>query len=385
MVDKGKLSIVDLTARDVMDTRIVHVRRDEVLSDVLGKMRKNNLFDLPVLDNSNFLGMVSYSMLTKRRNIPLYTHAEHIMYQPPEADEGTSLLDVAHLIVSNHSKAIPVVKRGKLVGVVTREGVCRILPEIKEFANRSVESVMTPNPDCIRESEDLVQVRNMMRTVDERFLPVVDGKGRLTGIVGSREMVALWKRANRERLGEVSGEKKPIEVIVKSIMRTAVTVTPKMTLGEAIRRMAKEDVPSVLVVDDGKPVGIVTLFDLMGLITKETEREGLYVEITGLDEEEHDLTDIMFESIEKYMRKISKMAEPRTLSVHVSSHHSEGGGIKYGLRAKLNTDHGKYYTSSYDWNLMKVLDEVMDQLDRMVTRDKERRMENRRNKKRGTA
>jgi ribosome-associated translation inhibitor RaiA len=104
------------------------------------------------------------------------------------------------------------------------------------------------------------------------------------------------------------------------------------------------------------------------------KRESLYVQITGLDEEDTDYYDDMYDLIEKYMKKINKIQRTRLFSLHVTQYHDRSLVKEYELRARLSTDKHLFYAQGEGWNLMIALDEILDTLDGMVTKEKDRRL-----------
>ncbi len=78
------LSIENMKAEDVMSKHHVTASEDENLSDVLAKLKKYDVSELPVIRKNRLVGLVSYDTLIKRRNLPLTTKVEHIMSTPPK-------------------------------------------------------------------------------------------------------------------------------------------------------------------------------------------------------------------------------------------------------------------------------------------------------------
>lgn len=99
----------------------------------------------------------------------------------------------AHEIMSkNNIRRLPVVKDGKLVGVVSKDDIARSSPSkatslsINELtyllAKTKISKVMTKNPITISSNALLEEAAILMRDNNVSFLPVVDG-GKLVGII----------------------------------------------------------------------------------------------------------------------------------------------------------------------------------------------------------
>jgi len=370
----------DVKVEDIMESEPVTVKKGEHLSDVLGKMKKHGVYELPVVENKHVVGLISYAQLMKRRKLPLYTQVDHVMLPPPELSPDMNVIDAAEVLMHTGLKAVPVTRKGKLQGMVTRTHLCNVVPSVKELASIPLENVMTPMPITVEEGQHLHQARARMKGLEENFVPVVDKKSKLVGVVGAREMVSLWTKKKRETSGDVIGKKKPVDIIVKSIMRTPVSIERDVNLHEGVKLMLKHKVPSIIITEGGEPIGIATDFDIVELIANAREREQAYVQITGLEEEHEEVYEAMYDLIGKCLKRIARMDAPQILGVHVTSHHHEGEEVKYSIHLKLSTAHNRYYTKHYDWNLLRSLDEALEQMERMVRKDKEKKLDSRKGK-----
>lgn len=104
----------------------------------------------------------------------------------------------------------------------------------------------------------------MMREKIIRRLPIVDQEGRLVGIVNDRTLLRLLAEPRRHRSD-------PLPTIGRVMSTPVVTVPPDLPLEEAASLMADKRVGALLVVENEKPVGILTdrdlyriFFDLLG-------------------------------------------------------------------------------------------------------------------------
>ncbi len=139
--------------------------------------------------------------------------------------------------------------------------------------------------------------------------------------------------------------------------------------------MQEHDISSVLITEDKKPIGIITPLDIIELLVRMKERESLYVQITGLEEEDAEVYDEMYELIHKYMSKINKIDKTRIFALHVVQYHDKSFVKEYELRARLSTEKQMFYAQSNGWDLMKALDDVLENLERRVTKEKDRRLD----------
>lgn len=123
-----------------------------------------------------------------------------------------------------------------------------------------ISDVMTTKVISVSSSTSLADARRIMDTHNIRRLPVVD-KGKLVGIV---------TRAGHDRAGPANVTNLNIheiihllsKITVKEIMvKDLVTVSPDATVEEAVALAQAKKVGSLLVVDEGRLVGMATTND----------------------------------------------------------------------------------------------------------------------------
>lgn len=114
-----------------------------------------------------------------------------------------------------------------------------------------VRARMSQPPVTIRQDADVQQALDLMQKRRLRRLPVVDGRGRLAGIVVERDlMMAAGRFAGAHvELGEF-------------MTHNVVTATPDMTLTQVAKTMLDMRIGGMPVVENGELVGIITESDI---------------------------------------------------------------------------------------------------------------------------
>ena len=108
--------------------------------------------------------------------------------------------------------------------------------------------VVTISPD-----ENTSVAARMLSRHNVGILPVCTGDGKLQGVVTDRDIV----------LRCIAADKKPDQTPVKNVMTSrVVTVSPQDDYKQASQKMAQEQVRRILVTDQEKLVGILSLGDL---------------------------------------------------------------------------------------------------------------------------
>jgi CBS domain-containing protein len=116
----------------------------------------------------------------------------------------------------------------------------------------TIRDVMTSDPKSVEASASLKEAAEIMARDDIGDVLVVEN-GELQGIVTDRDIVVRG----------IADGKDPEDTSVREVASTDVeALGPDDSVEDAIRKMEGKDVRRLPVVEDGKPVGIVSLGDL---------------------------------------------------------------------------------------------------------------------------
>lgn len=378
------MKIEEMLVRDVMVKNPVFVEEGDILSKVLSKMKENDVHDVPVLDEKGkVVGYFDYENLMRRRNVPLTAKISTLMIYPPKIDQNYTVIEAIRIMVQNGLRSLPIVDtEGKLVGIVSRTDFTRALLNADEYMNVKAEEIMVDDPITVFENDHIYVALEKMRSLNEMTLPVVDEHNHLRGMIHLGDMSnALWRFKERLTYGERKGQKEKKELFVKDFLSPPVSVEKNAKLRDVIKNMLEHKSYVCTVVNkENKPIGIITQKDIIESFSKKKEQEGVMVQITGLESEDPAVFDVIYQIIEKHLKKINKFENyrPQNLTIHIEEHSPEGKEIDYTARAKLVTEKKIFYKKDHDWNLFGLIDSVMDTLYRTVRKDKEREKELRR-------
>ena len=124
---------------------------------------------------------------------------------PAYCSASDSIVKVAGSMKQQDVGSVPVVETGddrRLVGIVTdRDIVLKVVASGRSLDQSTVKDAMTPNPASCREDDDLDQAMKLMKERQVRRMPIVDGSGRLTGIIAQADVAT---RVNKDaKTGEL--------------------------------------------------------------------------------------------------------------------------------------------------------------------------------------
>jgi CBS domain-containing protein len=141
--------------------------------------------------------------------------------------------------------------------------------------------LMNPKVLAVREDMTLRELAAYLIHHQITGAPVEDGGGRLVGVVSTVDIAEAMLTPEEQgepeepaEPGETDEADEPYlpedDVLVRDIMTPAIESVPEdATVSEVASRMLDSHVHRLLVTRDGRPVGIITTSDLLGLLIDE--------------------------------------------------------------------------------------------------------------------
>lgn len=364
---------------DLMRKKFETVDPETPLSDVVAKMKSSDLHEIPVVDGKRLLGVISYETIIRKKNLVLGTKAKTMVETTPEVTVDTPLTEVAEHFISSGYRHLPVTKGKVIQGIITRAHVISVLPRIKEIKALKVADVMSNGARAVHEKDLIKNAMSLMRDLEVRTVPVVDDYDRLVGIIGIKDIVQYsWTGAGtrNQTRGEVAGNKNPVELEVRSLMHDhPLTLTPEDDLTKAIEIMVERNISTIPVVSGERMVGIITKYDILELVASVRNRDMVYTQISGLEEEDRFSMDIMEREIQSGLAKIARFTRPLLFTIHVSKYNNSGNTAKYSLTGRLTTEGDHFMAKAVDWSLGQAIVELMDKMERIVKEKKDHNLE----------
>ena len=362
------------TVEDIMDTEYPSIGPDEKLNNALMLMKGSGYQDIPVIDDGEYIGMISYGSVLKKKSIALDSKVRNLISSSPVITKDMGLTKVAEMMILNNLRQIPVVNtnRKKVIGCIGRKQMIDLVIGIKVFKDIQVFEIMNTPVESVRDNQLLDDALEIMRELDIRTVPVTDSKGAVTGIVGMKEVLENNWKATSKTVGDISGKTKKTSTTIESICMSAVkTVEWNDDIETAVELMSDNSISTIPVLEEGKLVGILTQYDIIELISACRERQYLFIQLSGLDDEDKAYSGAIYDSIRDEVQKINKIVSPESLSVNVAKYNEKGDKNKYSITARLIADGRAYSAKQVDWDLIKTVDDLMGKITAMVIDEKD--------------
>jgi CBS domain-containing protein/ribosome-associated translation inhibitor RaiA len=323
---------------------------------------------------------VIYGNLLKKKSVMLDSKIRTVMTGAPSVTKSAKITQVAELMISNNARQIPVIDKNKRIkGIISRSALTKVAADIKVFRDIKVWEIMTPSVETVKENDVLETAVEIMRSLDIRTVPVVDEKGEVVGIIGMKEIIGHnWRRKNKQTVGDLSGESNPSSILVESFCATAPKTIPwDATIGEAAELMLGSCISTLPVVENGKLVGILTQYDIIEMMAACKEREMMFIQISGLDDDDKDYANSIDDIIKREMTKIAKVKRPQSLTMHITKYNTTGTKHKYSINARLIFDGGLISAKEVEWDIIKAVEDLLRNMSTRVMDLKEEKIDNR--------
>jgi len=369
--------------KDIMTEDFPTVGPEDQISQALSVMRSSGYQDVPVVENGNYMGMISYGTILRKKSITYDSKVKNHMRNLSVVADDTDITKLAELMVVNNYRQLPILnKHKKIIGIVSRSGLIDIASGIRALKEIKVWEIMTSPVESVKNTDSLQSALNIMRGLDIRTIPVTDDAHKVIGIVGMKEIIDYnWKKKDGKNIGDFSGEVEQSGLQVETVCKTAPkTIDWNDDLEAAVKVMSSAGISTLPVIDEDGLIGILTQYDIIELISACRERDMLFIEISGLDEKDKMQSDLIYSAIEEEIAKISKISKPQSLIIHVAKYNEGGDRHKYSLSARLVLDGRIVNAKQVDWDLIKAADDLLKKIAKDVVDVKETHI-TRRNKK----
>ena len=365
-----------IPVRSVFAQGFSAVNENDSVSKCLELFKREMPPVLAVLDaKGKYVGVISRRWVIRSRVDPAATKVKSLMRPAPKVSLDFSLSKAAKLMIESGVRQLPVFEKAKLLGFVTDEDIIHGAVT-QEWGSVAVEKIMTKAPQVIDANRSVGAVLSLFREHGVSHVPVMD-EGKLVGIVSIQDVIKqVFLPRQRQTHGEIVGEKVPVlSIPAKGIMaKPVLTVQPDASLKEAEKTMHDHDVSCLVVLSDGRLVGIVTKLDFLEPISQmEVPERKLAVQfgVKGIAINP-DQQGFMMDEFESFARKYRDALESGTLFVYIKTHGANHRGVPLiHCRLQLRTVQGSFFSSGEGFGVEPTFRVALDRLDKRLLRSKE--------------
>jgi acetoin utilization protein AcuB len=277
---------MNLTVGKIMKDAPITVQEDGTLAQALDVMVWGDVRHLPVLKDDVLLGVLSERDIARRYSdlghfAAAGLKAGDVMSSPPVTVGPNDGVEAAIKLVAAHALGcLPVVERGRLVGIVTRRDLlaqqakrdvdeqptveAAAKREPPDWAGQLVDDVMSRDPLIASADDPLPAVVNRMGRYGIRHLPVVDSDRHVIGMLSDRDVrTAIGNPLHTVNMRDAAARLESTRVF-QAMTHQPMTLQAGTRLSRAAAFFADHKVGALPIVDEDQHlVGLVSYLDVL--------------------------------------------------------------------------------------------------------------------------
>jgi signal transduction histidine kinase/CBS domain-containing protein len=255
-----------LALQDVMIRDVLTILPEATVVEAARRMAEKNTSCILVVDHAGTVrGILSERDLLKKvvtRNLATAPTVAEVMTSPVVyAPPGLSIFEASHIMESKHIWRLPVIKDGRLAGIVTQTDMTKALASYGMW--RSVGDIMVTD---VAQAKRDTQVTEIATLMTERSIScvLITENNEVVGITTERD---LFKKV-------VALGRDPAKTPVHEIMSAApISVSPTCSIYNAAKLIEEKKIRHLPVMEGKVLYGIVTQSDIFRAVRRKLEDE----------------------------------------------------------------------------------------------------------------
>jgi len=305
---------------------------------------------------------------------PERTRVESIWELVGTVDAEVTVIDVAENLIEKGVRAMPVVERGDVAGIISQVDIMGALTEVSELKSMAVKDVMRSPVATLNIEDGVAQARRLMLDRGISHVPVL-GDGKLRGMITAEIIVNTFTLpASKTKIGERVGEKvSRLPGQVSGVMdRQPLKAGVDSNVLGAAREMTRLGKSACIMVDEeDRVLGIVTPRELLQLIYELRGEDELPVYIVGITGEDFFERAVAEEKLRRVVVKSMRMQPGITeVRVNVKKQRTQGERTRYSLTARALGPELSFNAENEGWGLMEAFDGLVSALNKVMSRAK---------------
>ncbi len=347
-----------MKVNDLCTKNVVSISNGDKLKDALKIMISKKFHQLPVVDDG-FRGIVNLKDVALSNMDAEKTKVSKFVVRVPTLAPGEDVLDAAEKILNSGMRALPVLKAGKLYGILSESDIIKIAENI------NIDEIVSRPVITIDKNETIGKARKILRNENISRLPVLENN-KIVGIVSDIDIAKTLIKDEHE----MSPEKIPtLDLPVETIMSRANVIEFGESFDKVKEHMKIND--ECIFIKDRVPIGIITARDILEkLIPPKKFVKVNFINFDNVDDFDMEKINNV---LERFVSKMSKIFDIDTIFLHMKMYEVEGNRRKYSLRARVYANSELFTAKTSEWSSLASVQDITDKLERIMKKkhDKE--------------
>ena len=259
-------SLAWLNVGDVMSNEVATICPNEIVISAAKIMSDKKISCLIVVDHGNVAGIITETDVLRRvgkkgKNI-YRTKLGRIMSSPVESvPPDLSVLEASKIMGVKHIKRLPILKDGKLAGIVTQTDLVRALTSYGLW--RDISEIMSRDIAGIQRNASVAEVAELMTSRKISCIMVMDGDD-VVGVLTEKDLLGRVVALQRD----------PANTRVEDVMSFPVTsVPPAFSVFSASKVMEEMNIRRLAIMKDKRLCGVITQTDIFMAVRNKLQAE----------------------------------------------------------------------------------------------------------------
>jgi len=322
--------------------------------------------------NNDYYGIVDDRTIVRKGALKLHKRQSigKFAKKVPLLDRSTTIEKAILYFYYEGVKALPYTEGNKIIGIVKRNEILKAILSLHLLSKYRVENAMTSPVIGIDADANIAQAKTAMEKNKVNRL-VVMKNGSLYGIISFKDIVEIFAKATERSPQRRDYFYTLSNTPVSSVCQKGVlAIEQDSPLEEAIREFVERNISSLVVTKSDKPVGIITVRDIFGLIVSTTTEEENKIIISGLDDYTKEYEEEIKAELNDMVNKINRFSKIKVDYVTVNVKRSKLRN--YEIRSKVVLKKGGSVAAiSTGYSLSSVLKDLVEKLYNEVKEKKE--------------
>ena len=131
-----------------------------------------------------------------------------------------------------------------------------------------VRDYMTTSVTTLLDDARLLDAALLIRRTGKRHVPILTPEGKVVGIISDRDVSRLAPSMLAQMTPEDYNRVFEATPITKAMTKNPMILPPEASIAEAVALLYTKKIGALLVVEEGKLVGILTVSDMLGLLNE---------------------------------------------------------------------------------------------------------------------
>lgn len=266
-----------MNANDFLSPEFISIDAQDTVSKLIGKFKKEKEHTALVFEDKEFLGIVTRRFLLTSRANPSEMKVGNIVkhrskakanFFVPELTRETDIKEIAKLLSAADVEVLPVMEKGTVIGVVHAHDIAAAIAE--SYTTHTCKELASMKPITINEDDDVGKAIDIFNRKGIDHLPVVDKNSVCVGMLTTDDLIEhpnFWNISEHTEPGSHQSRNKNSKTtlpVSNCMSRKQLCCTsPSTKLKQAIKDMTDNGVASIVLLEDKKPVGILTIKDIL--------------------------------------------------------------------------------------------------------------------------